>query len=59
MHCTVNHTYRPGRKTARVSPGLKFEPVDLVVLVNALTNRAQKPHRHPEPSLWEKFKGLF
>ncbi|MFC0809038.1 hypothetical protein ACFHWW_26965 [Ensifer sp. P24N7] len=36
-----------------------FEPVNLVVFVNALTNRTQKPHGHPEPGLWESLKGLI
>ena len=59
MHGTVTHVIdQDGRLRARFH-GLKFDPVDLVVFVNALTNRAQKPHGHLEPSLWEKFKGLF
>jgi len=39
--------------------GLKFEPVNLVTFVNALTNRSQNPHPHGEPSFRAKVEGLF
>ncbi len=39
--------------------GLKFEPSNLVVFVNALVNDLEKPHAHPAPSLWERAKNLF
>ncbi|UWU17108.1 SCO family protein [Rhizobium sullae] len=59
MHGIVTHVIdQDGRLRARFHT-LKFEPVNLVVFVNALTNRTQKPHGHPEPSLWEKLEGLF
>ena len=59
MHGTVTHVIdQDGRLRARFH-GLKFEPVNLVVFVNALTNRTQKPHGHPEPGLWESLKGLI
>jgi protein SCO1/2 len=59
MHGTVTHVIdEDGRLRARFH-GLKFEPVNLVVFVNALTNRTQKPHPHRQPSLWDKLKGLF
>lgn len=59
MHGTVTHVIdQDGRLRARFH-GLKFEPVNFVVFVNALTNRTQKPHPHQQPSLWEKLKGLF
>lgn len=59
MHGVVTHVIdQDGRLRARFH-GLKFEPVNLVVFVNALTNRTQKPHGHPEPGLWESLKGLI
>jgi protein SCO1 len=57
MHGIVTHVIdQDGRLRARFH-GLKFEPVNLVVFVNALTNRTQKPHPHPEPGFWDKLKG--
>jgi protein SCO1 len=57
MHGIVTHVIdQDGRLRARFH-GLKFEPVNLVVFVNALTNRTQKPHAHPEPGFWDKLKG--
>jgi protein SCO1/2 len=59
MHATVTHVIdQDGRLRARFH-GLKFEPVNLVIFVNVLTNRAQKPHLHPQPSFWDKLKELF
>ncbi|MEI2302191.1 SCO family protein [Ensifer sp. MJa1] len=59
MHGIVTHVIdQDGRLRARFH-GLKFEPVNLVVFVNALTNRTQKPHGHKEPGLWENLKGLL
>jgi protein SCO1/2 len=59
MHGIVTHVIdQDGRLRARFH-GLKFEPVNLVVFVNALTNRTQKPHGHPEPGLWGRLKGLM
>jgi protein SCO1/2 len=59
MHGTVTHVIdQDGRMRARFH-GLKFEPVNLVLFVNALTNKAQMPHPHAEPSFWDKVKGLF
>ncbi|THK35350.1 SCO family protein [Ensifer sp. MPMI2T] len=57
MHGIVTHVIdQDGHLRARFH-GLKFEPVNLLVFVNALTNRTQWPHPHPEPSLWDKLKG--
>lgn len=59
MHGIVTHVIdQDGRLRARFH-GLQFEPISLVTYVNALTNRAQKPHPHREPSLWDKVKSLF
>ncbi|MFG1413566.1 SCO family protein [Xanthobacter sp. VTT E-85241] len=59
MHGIVTHVIdQDGRLRARFH-GLQFEPVNLVIFVNALTNRTQKPHGHPGSSFWDKLKGLF
>ncbi|WP_246780706.1 SCO family protein [Rhizobium sp. BK008] len=59
MHGIVTHVIdQDGQLRARFH-GLKFEPVNLVTFVNALTNRSQKPHPHGEPSFWDKVEGLF
>jgi protein SCO1/2 len=39
--------------------GLKFEPTNLVVFMNALVNDIAKPHQEPGPTLWQRFKGWF
>ncbi|CAN7661944.1 SCO family protein [Pararhizobium sp. LjRoot255] len=57
MHGIVTHVIdQDGRLRARFH-GLKFEPVNFVVFINALTNRTQKPHPHPQPGFWDKLKG--
>jgi protein SCO1/2 len=59
MHGIVTHVSdQDGRLRARFH-GLKFEPVNLVVFVNALTNSTQKPHGHQQPRFWDKLKGAF
>jgi len=59
MHGIVTHVIdQDGRLRARFH-GLEFEPVNFVIFVNALTNRAQKPHPHGQPSFWDKVKRLF
>jgi protein SCO1 len=39
--------------------GLKFEPTNLVVYVNALVNDAGRPHAHEPQSFWEAIRGWF
>lgn len=59
MHAVVTHVIdQDGQLRARFH-GLKFEPVNLVLFVNALVNRTQKDHGHGEQGLWDKLKGLF
>lgn len=59
VHGIVTHVIdQEGRWRANFH-GLKFEPSNLVVYVNALVNDM---HKHPgqrERSLWERLKGLF
>ena len=59
MHGIVTHVIDQDSRLRARFHGLKFEPVNLVVFVNALTNRTQKPHGHQEPGVWDELKGLF
>lgn len=59
MHAVVTHVIdQDGRLRARFH-GLKFEPVNLVLFVNALVNSTQKEHGHSEQGLWDKMNSLF
>ena len=59
VHGIVTHIIdKEGRWRANFY-GLKFEPLNLVLFINALVNDPQKPHEHPERNLWERLKGLF
>ncbi|MFQ5567684.1 MAG: SCO family protein [Paracoccaceae bacterium] len=39
--------------------GLRFDPTNMVLFINALTNDSANPHGPSEPSLWEQVKELF
>jgi len=59
VHSVVTHNIdREGRWRANFH-GLKFQPTNLVVFVNALTNAAHGPDHAEEPNLWQKLKNLF
>jgi protein SCO1/2 len=59
MHGVVTHVIdQDGILRARFH-GLEFQPVNLVMFVNALTNHLQKPHDERQPTLWERLKTLF
>lgn len=59
MHAVVTFVIdQDGKERARFH-GLKFKPVNLVLYVNALTNKPQKPHGHGAQSVWDKVKGWF
>jgi protein SCO1/2 len=59
MHGIVTHVIdQDGRLLARFH-GLKFEPTNFVLFVNALTNHLQKPHHGEAPGLWDRLKGIF
>lgn len=58
MHGVVTHVIdKEGRWRANFH-GLKFEPSNLVIFVNALVNDFDK-HPHPAPSLWDRLKTWF
>lgn len=59
MHGVVTHVIdQDGRLRARFH-GLQFDPANLVVYINALTNHIQIPHEHGEPSFWDRLKAWF
>ena len=59
VHGIVTHVIdKEGRWRANFH-GLKFEPINLVVFINALVNDVQKPHPHEQQSPWDRFKKLF
>jgi protein SCO1/2 len=59
MHGIVTHVIdREGRWRANFH-GLKFEPVNLVLFVNALVNDVHPEQDHHEESLWDQLRNLF
>ncbi|WP_236843237.1 SCO family protein [Bradyrhizobium icense] len=59
IHSIVTHVIDSQGRWRASFHGLKFEPTNLVVFVNALVNDAEKPHGHIAPGVWEKIKRLF
>lgn len=58
-HGVVTHIIdRQGRWAANFY-GLKFQPVNLVLYVNGLTNKAPPPPVTPKPAWWERLTGIF
>jgi protein SCO1/2 len=56
VHGIVTHIIdKEGRWRANFH-GLRFEPTNLVVFINALVNDAQRPHGHEQPSAWDRIK---
>lgn len=59
VHGIVTHVIdREGRWRANFH-GLKFEPVNLVLFVNALVNDVHRPDEHGQKSWWDWLRGLF
>ncbi|MBI4273548.1 MAG: SCO family protein [Rhizobiales bacterium] len=59
IHGIVTHVIdKDGRWRANFH-GLKFEPANLVVFINALVNDDHKPHGHDERGMWDRLKRLF
>ncbi|WP_119390694.1 SCO family protein [Taklimakanibacter lacteus] len=56
MHGMVTHIIDRGGRLAAKFHGLRFEPVNMVLYINGLTN-AQAPKR--DRSLWERMKDWF
>ena len=56
VHGIVTHIIdKDGRWRANFH-GLRFEPVNMVLFVNALVNDAHETHDHEPPSTWEQLK---
>jgi protein SCO1/2 len=58
IHGVVTHVIDPEGRWRANFHGLKFEPTNLVVYINALTN-AHGSEGHPEPDWWDKILSLF
>lgn len=59
VHGVVTHVIdKDGRLRANFH-GLDFANVNLVMLVNALTNDIQRPHHQPGRNLWDKLRALI
>lgn len=56
MHAVVTHIIDRGGRLAAKFHGLRFEPVNMILYINGLTN-AQAPKR--DRSLWERVKDWF
>ena len=39
--------------------GLRFQPANLVLFINALVNDTSPPHQHERKTLWDRLKSLF
>jgi protein SCO1/2 len=59
MHGVVTHVIDKEGRLRGNFHGLDFADVNLVMLVNALTNDIQRPHHQPERNLWDKLRALF
>jgi protein SCO1 len=59
MHGVVTHVIdRAGRRRANFH-GLRFEPVNLVLYLNGLTNEPDAAKKPAESSWWDKVKGVL
>jgi len=59
VHGVVTHMIdKSGRRRANFY-GLRFDPTNMVLFINALTNDSAKPHGRSDPTMWERVKGLF
>ena len=59
IHGVVTHVIdRDGRWQANFH-GLKFDPINLVLYINALVNDAGTMHAHRPQSFWETLRGWF
>lgn len=59
LHGIVTHVIdKEGRWRANFH-GLDFAPINLVTLVNPLTNNVERPHHEQETGWWAKIKNMF
>ncbi|WP_353642145.1 SCO family protein [Mesorhizobium sp. WSM2239] len=58
MHGAVTHVIDRGGRFAAKFHGLRFDPLNMVMYINGLTNNVQKPAK-PETGWWESLKAMF
>lgn len=58
MHGVVTHVIDLGGRFAAKFHGLRFDPLNMVLYINGLTNTVQIPER-PEPIWWDQLRSLF
>ena len=59
MHGVVTHVIDRGGRFAAKCHGLRFEPLNLVLYINGLTNAPYRPSKPTEAGWWGRVKGLF
>lgn len=59
MHGVVTHVIDRGGRLAAKFHGLRFEPLNLVLYINGLTNAPSRPPKPAETGWWDSVKGLF
>ena len=59
MHGVVTHVIDRGGRFAAKFHGLRFEPVNLVLYINGLTNAPVRSEKLPETGWWDSIRGLF
>jgi protein SCO1/2 len=59
MHGVATHVIDRGGRFAAKFHGLRFEPLNLVLYINGLTNAPDRPAKPGAPDWWENLKGLF
>jgi protein SCO1/2 len=59
VHGVVTHVIDKDGQWRANFHGLKFEPINLVMFVNALVNDVQRPHGHGQQSWWDWARDLF
>jgi len=59
VHGVVTHVIDMSGRWRANFYGLRFDPTNMVLFVNALTNDTAKPHGESAPTMWERVKGLF
>ena len=58
MHGTVTHVIDRGGRFAAKFHGLRFDPLNMVLYINGLSNNVQKPGRE-QPDTWDQLKTIF
>jgi protein SCO1/2 len=59
MHGAVFHVIDRGGRLAGKFHGLRFEPVNMVLFINGLTDTSRHIGEHAEAGWWGRMKGMF